>query len=82
MKVKIVTSREFEVEVNDPIVAKLDAFWRESVPPVPHSYELDEMVRSAEKAIEKIVDLPFGDRNAPETIVAVLNMEDDPILEW
>lgn len=82
MRVKIAVVREMEIEVNDPIVAELDAFWRSAEPPVPASPELDEMVSKAVAAVEKAVGLPFGDENAPETILNVCALDGEPIIEW
>ena len=82
MRVKVAIMREIEIEVNDPIVEELDTFWRSAEPPVPTSAELDEMVSKAVSAVEKVVGLPFGDGDAPETILNVCALDGEPIIEW
>ena len=82
MKVKLCISREVEIEVNDPVVAELDNYWRTHEPPVASSPELDEMVNQAVLAVEQATGIPFGDDTATETITAVLAMDGEPIIEW
>lgn len=82
MKVKVHVIREMEVEVNDPAVAALDAFWRNNKIPISYSPELNEMVDKAVLAVKEATGIPFGDENAPETIAGVYAMDGEPILEW
>lgn len=82
MKVKVHVIREVEVEVNDPAVAALDAFWRNNKIPISYSPELNEMVDKAVLAVKEATGILFGDENAPETIAGVYAMDGEPILEW
>ena len=82
MKVKLCISREVEIEVNDPVVAELDNYWRTHEPPVAPSPELDAMVNQAVRTVEQVSGIPFGDNTATETITAVLAMDGEPIIEW
>ena len=82
MKVKIHLFKEVEVEIDDPAVAELDAFWRYCKTPTSHLPELEEMVNKTILAVEQATGIPFGDENAPETISAVLAMDDKAIIEW
>ena len=82
MKVKLCVSREVEIEVNDPVVAELDNYWRAHEPPVTSSPELDEMVNQVVRVVERVSGIPFGDDTAIETITAVLAMDGEPIIEW
>ena len=71
MKVKLCVSREVEIEVNVPVVAELDNYWR-----------THEMVNQAVRTVEHVSGIPFGDDTATETITAVLAMDGEPIIEW
>ena len=82
MKVRVSIVREIEVEVNNPVFAELDTYYREHDAPVRFTKELEEKTTEAVKAIEKIVGLPFGDEYAPETIINVLAMDGEAIIEW
>ena len=82
MKVKVHVIRDVEIEINDPIVAELDSFWRNNKIPISYSPELNEMVDKAVLAVEEATGIPFGDETAPETIAGVYAMDDEPILEW
>ena len=82
MKVKIHVVRDVEVEVNDPAVAELDAFWRNGEIPTSYSPELNAMVDKTVLAVEQATGIPFGDDNAPETISSVYAMDGEAILEW
>lgn len=82
MKVKVHVVRDVEVEIDDPAVAALDAFWRNNEIPTSYSPELNEMVDKAVLAVEDATGIPFGDENAPETIAGVCAMDGEPILEW
>ena len=82
MKVKVHVIRDVEVEINDPIVAELDSFWRNNKIPISYSPELNEMVDKAVLAVEEATGIPFGDETAPETIAGVYAMDGEPILEW
>lgn len=82
MRVKVSILRTIEVEVNNPAVEKLDAFWRTAITPFESTSKIEAMADKATKAIEEIVGLPFGDEEATETITAVCAMDGEPILEW
>ena len=82
MKVKVHVVRDVEVEVDDPIVAELDSFWRNNEIPTSYSPELNEMVEKAALAVEQATGIPFGDENASETISYVCAMDGESILEW
>ena len=82
MKVKVHVIRDVEVEIDDPIVAELDSFWRNNKIPISYSPELNEMVDKAVLAVEEATGIPFGDETAPETIAGVYAMDGEPILEW
>ena len=82
VKVHVVKKVEVEVEVNDPAVAELDAFWRNNEISTSDSPELNEMVDKAVLAVEEATGIPFGDENAPGTIAGVYAMDGEPILEW
>ena len=82
MKVKVHVIRDVEVEIDDPIVAALDSFWRNNKIPISYSPELNEMVDKADLAVEEVTGIPFGDEDAPETIAGVCAMDGEPILEW
>ena len=82
MKVKVHVIRDVEVEIDDPIVAELDSFWRNNKIPISYSPELNEMVDKAVLAVEEATGIPFGDENAPGTIAGVYAMDGEPILEW
>lgn len=82
MKVKVHVVKDVEVEIDDPIVAELDSFWRNNKIPISYSPELNEMVDKAILAVERATGIPFGDEDAPETIAGVCAMDGEPILEW
>ena len=82
VKVHVIKKVEVEVEVNDPAVAELDAFWRNNEISTSSSPELNEMVDKAVLAVEEATGIPFGDENAPGTIAGVYAMDGEPILEW
>ena len=82
MKVKVHVIRDVEVEIDDPAVAELDAFWRNNEISTSSSPELNEMVDKAVLAVEEATGIPFGDETAPETIAGVYAMDGEPILEW
>ena len=82
MKVKVHVVRDVEVEINDPAVAELDAFWRNNEVPTSSSSELNALVDRAVLAVEQATGIPFGDENALETISYVGAMAGEPILEW
>ena len=80
MKVKVHIVREVEVEINDPAVAELDAFWRNNEIPTSSS-ELNALVDRAVLAVEQATGIPFDDENAPETIIYVGTMDGEAIIE-
>lgn len=81
MKVKVQVVRNVEVEIDNPVMAELDAFWRNGKP-TSYSPELNAMVNKAVIAVEKTTGIPFGDENAPETISCVCAMDGESIIEW
>ena len=82
MKVKVHVVRDMEVEINDSVVADLDAFWRSGKMPTSYSSERNAMVNKAALAIEKATGIPFGDGKEYETISCVCAMDGESILEW
>lgn len=83
MKVKISTVREFEIEVNDPVVAELDNYWRtHDHRDIDYNFS-NSLMEKAEKVIEEITGLPFGDKeNAKEIIISVCAEDGEVILEY
>ena len=79
MKVRVHIVRE--VEINDPAVAELDAYWRSNEIPTSYSPELNAMVDRAARAVGKATGIPFGDEGASETISCVYAMDGESILE-
>ena len=78
MKVKVVVTREIEVEIND----KDFNAWADYVRSDSTEMSLP-LCEKAVEAIEKVVGLPFGSEEANETIISVCDAEDnEPILEW
>ena len=75
MKVKVTIAREVEIEVKEnSAIAILDKSLRKK-----------EFIPSTSKAIKEIetaVGLPFGDENAPQTIISVIAEDGEAILEW
>lgn len=82
MKVRVSIMREVEVEVDNPVFAELYSYYREHGVPARFDRELEEKSAEAVKAIEKVVDLPFGDEYASETIINVMAMDGRAIIEW
>lgn len=86
MRVKVEVVKEIEVEVNGSAIERLDEFWRNAEPPVPHSAELDALVDEAVREVEQATGLTFcdGPRADDEkgSIIAVYAMDGDPIIEW
>lgn len=82
MTVRVSIMREIEVEVDNPVFAELDTYYREHGVPIHFTKELEDKSHEAIKAIEKVVGLPFGDEYAPETIVNVMSMDGEAIIEW
>jgi hypothetical protein len=85
MKVKVEVIKEIEVEVNGSAIERLDEFWRNAEPPVPHSAELDALVDEAVREVEQATGLTFcdGPRGSDTgSITAVYAMDGDPIIEW
>ena len=74
--------KNMEIEIDDPAVAELDTFWRNTGAPVYDSPELHAMVDKAALAVEQAADIPFGDDSTPETISSVYAMDGEAILEW
>jgi hypothetical protein len=83
MKVKVAIQRTIEVEVDNPAVEELDAFWRTTDIPIPmfDLPTLDELIDEAVKAIEEVVGIPFGNGEVSENICGVYTMDGDPIIE-
>lgn len=79
MRVKVVTVKEIEVEIND----KDFSAWVDYVRSDSTGETSVDIGKKAVKAIEKVVGLPFGSEEANETIISVCDAEDnEPILEW
>lgn len=79
MRVKVVTVKEIEVEIND----KDFSAWVDYVRSDSTDETSVDIGKKAVKAIEKVVGLPFGSEEANETIISVCDAEDnEPILEW
>lgn len=82
MKVKVITTKEQEIEIEDSTsIAVLHKWWKthrmaewKDCP--------EELVEKAIKEIEEATGLPFGCDDVPETISAVLTGNNDAILEW
>lgn len=83
MRVRVSTVREFEVEVSNPVVAELDNYWRTHDWRSIDSEISNALMDKAEKAIEEVTGLSFGDgEGAKESIIAVCAMDGEPILEY
>ena len=80
MKVKVFIQKlvETEMEINDPAFELLDELQNNNEEITP------SLVDMAIKAVEKTVGLPFGDDPLASDayIVAVQDMDGEPILEW
>lgn len=82
MKVKVITTKEQEIEIEDSTsIAVLHKWWKthrmaewKDCP--------EELVEKAIKEVEETTGLPFGCDDVPETISAVLTGNNDAILEW
>ena len=82
MKVKVVITKEQEMEIKDSTsLAVLHKWWKthritdwKDCP--------NELVEKAIKEVEEAIGLPFGRDDVPETISAVLTGNNDAILEW
>lgn len=80
MKVKVFVQKlvEIEMEINNPFFELLDKLQNnnEEIPPT-----LGDM---AIRAVEEATGLPFGDdcRTNDSYIVAVQDMDGNPIIEW
>ena len=80
MKVKVFIQKlvETEVEINDPSFELLNEFQNNNEEFSP------SLIDMAVEAVEKTVGLPFGDDHlvSDAYIVAVQDMDGEPILEW
>lgn len=82
MKVKVITTKEQEIEIEDSAsIAVLHKWWKmhrmaewKDCP--------EELVEKAIKEVEEATGLPFDCDDVPETISAVLTGNNDAILEW
>lgn len=83
MKVKIFkrTLIEEEVEINNENLERLDNFWNTNVPEEWKNCPA-EWLNEAVAAVEEATGVPFGDEDAETTVVAVQDMNGNPILEW
>lgn len=81
VKVKVCIMREVEMDINEPALAELDNYWR-TRPCDDWKNCSPALIVKAVDAVEAASGCPFGDQNAPETIIAVLAMDKQPILEW
>lgn len=83
MRVKVITTREFEIEVKNPVVAELDNYWRthdgENM-----DYEFSRtLTEKVVKEIEEITGLSFGDKGeVKEVITGIYAMDGEAILEY
>lgn len=82
MKVKIITTKEQEMEIeNSTALATLHKWW--GTHRVAEWRDCpEELVKKAIKEVEEATGLPFGCDDVPETISAVLAGNNDAILEW
>lgn len=84
MKVKVSIQRTVEVEVDNPIIEKLDTFWRTIDHPIPEFAfpHLEKAMNEAVKAVEEVVGIPFGHgEEESENICGVYAMDGEPIIE-
>lgn len=78
MKVKVVITKEQEMEIeNSASLAVLHKWWK-THPATDWKDCPNELVKKAIKEVEEATGLPFG----CETISAVLTGNNDAILEW
>lgn len=82
MKVKVVITKEQEMEIeNSASLAVLHKWWKTH--PVTDWKDCpNELVEKAIKEVEEATGLLFGCDDVPETISAVLTGNNDAILEW
>lgn len=82
MKVKVVITKEQEMEIEDSAsLAVLHKWWKAHRATDWKDYP-NELVEKAIKEVEEATGLPFGRDDVPETISAVLTGNNDVILEW
>lgn len=82
MKVKVVITKEQEMEIeNSASLAVLHKWWK-THPATSWKDCPNELVKKAIKEVEEATGLPFGCDDVPETISAVLTGNNDAILEW
>mgnify|MGYP000017244204 FL=1 len=82
MKVKVVITKEQEMEIeNSASLAVLHKWWK-THPATDWKDCPNELVKKAIKEVEEATGLPFGCDDVPETISAVLTGNNDAILEW
>lgn len=82
MKVKVNVIREIEVEIDNPAIIELDNWWRTHNHTDWMKDSPSELIETSMRAVEEAIGIPFGDDNAKETVVSVLAMDGEPILEW
>lgn len=79
MKCKISVMREIEVNVESEALAKIAADPTNDA--VSSLY--DDWIDEAIEDVEKATGIPFGDKNAVETISGVYDIDTgEPLLEW
>lgn len=82
MKVKVITTKEQEIEIEDSTSITVLHKWWKTHRMAEWKDCPEELVEKAIKEVEEVTGLPFGCDDVPETISAVLTGNNDTILEW
>lgn len=82
MKVKVITTKEQEIEIEDSTSIAVLHKWLKTHRMAEWNDCPEELIEKAIKEIEEATGLPFGCDDVPETISAVLTGNNDAILEW
>lgn len=82
MKVKVVITKEQEMEIENSASLAVLHKWQKTHPVADWKDCPNELVEKAIKEVEEATGLPFGRDDVPETISAVLTGNNDAILEW
>lgn len=80
MKIQVIINKEVNIE--NPVFLETLRNWWEEHRPSEYWKCPDSLIKSAIKEVEEATGLPFGSDTAPETIIKVLNENDDTILNW